>query len=163
MTIERCRQCDDDGWGLCRREGRCIIEDDFAGLVDKIARADAVVFSTPVYFSDLSESMKAFLDRLRRTCIQETGPRSREQETRRGSLRRWWRWRRRSIMLYYPRQNLGNLRLRVYRHDSRQASEPGGQAPKTPQRRRMAGFEITGTGYSCSILVPLQIRCSEVH
>jgi multimeric flavodoxin WrbA len=34
------------------------------------------VFATPVYFSDLSESLRAFLDRLRRTCIhQEAGRR----------------------------------------------------------------------------------------
>jgi NAD(P)H-dependent FMN reductase len=35
-------------------------------LVEKIDSADAVVFANPVYFGDLSESMKAFLDRLRR-------------------------------------------------------------------------------------------------
>ena len=65
-TIERCRQCDEQGWGLCRSEGRCVIEDDFADLVEKIKAADAVVFATPVYFGDLSESMRAFTDRLRR-------------------------------------------------------------------------------------------------
>jgi multimeric flavodoxin WrbA len=32
-----------------------------------------VVFATPVYFSDLSESMRAFLDRLRRTCRHAEG------------------------------------------------------------------------------------------
>ena len=31
------------------------------------------VFATPVYFGDLSESMRAFLDRLRRTCMHESG------------------------------------------------------------------------------------------
>ncbi len=65
--IERCRQCDDDGWGECR-EGRCIIDDDFASIVEEIRESDAVVFATPVYYSDLSESMRAFLDRLRRIC-----------------------------------------------------------------------------------------------
>ena len=64
--IERCRQCEMDGWGTCRTEGRCAIEDDFASLVDGIKSADAVVFATPVYFGDLSESMRAFLERLRR-------------------------------------------------------------------------------------------------
>ena len=73
LRIERCRQCNDDGWGICRSEGRCVIEDDFAGLVGKIAQADAVAFATPVYFSDLSESLRAFLDRLRRTCMHEAG------------------------------------------------------------------------------------------
>jgi len=73
MRIERCRQCEDDGWGICRSEGRCVIEDDFAGIIDKIKAADAVVFATPVYFSDLSESLRALLDRLRRTCVNEAG------------------------------------------------------------------------------------------
>ena len=60
MKIERCRQCENDGWGICRSEGRCIIKDDLAGLVAKIKAADAVVFATPVYWSDLSESLQAF-------------------------------------------------------------------------------------------------------
>ncbi len=66
LQIERCRQCDDNGWGLCRSEGRCVIEDDLAPLVERIKVADAVAFATPVYFGDLSESLRAFLDRMRR-------------------------------------------------------------------------------------------------
>ena len=73
MQIARCRQCEEDGWGICRAEGGCEIEDDFAPLVGKIKNADAVVFATPVYFGDLSESMHAFLNRLRRTCMHEAG------------------------------------------------------------------------------------------
>ena len=75
MAMERCRQCDDAGWGLCRQEGRCVIEDDFAGVVEKIRAADAIVFANPVYFSDLSESLRAFLDRLRRITRHEAGNR----------------------------------------------------------------------------------------
>jgi len=73
MAIERCRQCEDNGWGICRSEGRCTIEDDFAALVARIREADAVILATPVYFSDLSESLRAFTDRLRRTCMHPTG------------------------------------------------------------------------------------------
>ena len=36
LGLERCRQCDPDGWGLCRREGRCIIEDDFLLIVIRL-------------------------------------------------------------------------------------------------------------------------------
>ena len=72
LTIERCRQCEEDGWGLCRKEGRCIIEDDFSGLLEKLRAADAATFATPVYFADLSESLKAFLDRLRRVLRNDT-------------------------------------------------------------------------------------------
>lgn len=67
LQLERCRQCDNDGWGFCRSEGYCVIEDDFAKTVAKIEAADVIVFANPVYFGDLSESMKGFLDRLRRT------------------------------------------------------------------------------------------------
>lgn len=73
LKVERCRQCDDNGWGLCRKEGRCVIDDDLSGLVEKMRQADAVVFATPVYYSDLSESLRAFADRLRRICMHEAG------------------------------------------------------------------------------------------
>jgi len=66
MKIERCRQCEADGWGICRREGRCVINDDFAGLLEKMQAAEAVVFANPVYFRDLADSMRSFLDRVRR-------------------------------------------------------------------------------------------------
>jgi len=70
LNLERCRQCDPDGWGLCRKEGRCIIEDDLASIVDKVKAADVVVFANPVYFGDLSESMRTFTDRYRRTLFK---------------------------------------------------------------------------------------------
>jgi len=73
MTIERCRQCEANGWGECRSKGACVIEDDFALLAGKIRESDAVLFATPVYFHDLSESMRAFLDRLRRVCFNPEG------------------------------------------------------------------------------------------
>jgi multimeric flavodoxin WrbA len=65
MNIKPCISCD-RGWGDCRG-GDCILVDDFQGIRDKIGEADALVFVTPVYFGDLSESAKRFLDRLRRT------------------------------------------------------------------------------------------------
>ena len=74
LKLEKCRQCNADGWGICRTEHRCIIEDDFAGIVEKVKAADAVVFATPVYFMDLSESMRGFLDRLRRIRFAPGAP-----------------------------------------------------------------------------------------
>ena len=72
LAIERCRQCESNGWGICQREARCIIEDDFASVFDKLRAADVAVFATPVYFGDLSESTRGFLDRLRRICARNT-------------------------------------------------------------------------------------------
>jgi len=69
QNIERCRQCEDDGWGECRNGQKCVIEDDFPILLEKVRDADTVAFANPVYFGDLSESLRAFLDRLRRVSI----------------------------------------------------------------------------------------------
>jgi len=70
LNIERCRQCDANGWGLCRKsdEGKCVIEDDFASVFDKMKEADGILMSTPVYYGSLSESLRAFTDRLRRVA-----------------------------------------------------------------------------------------------
>ena len=71
LKLEPCIACD-KGWGKCRDEGVCILEDDFQNLTEKIVKSDALVFATPVYRHDLSESAKIFLDRLRR-CEVSTG------------------------------------------------------------------------------------------
>jgi multimeric flavodoxin WrbA len=70
LRIERCRMCNPDGWGDCRKKGTCVIEDDFAALAQQLREADRFILATPVYFGDLSESARAFTDRLRRigTC-----------------------------------------------------------------------------------------------
>jgi multimeric flavodoxin WrbA len=73
LRLERCRQCDLTGWGRCRQEGRCVIDDDFAAVVDRLRAATAVVLASPVYWGDLSESLRAFLDRLRRIARHEQG------------------------------------------------------------------------------------------
>ena len=69
MVIKPCTSCD-GGWGQCRREGTCVIDDEFQLLRDKIHASDAIVFATPVYWGDLSESAKLFLDRLRRCEVK---------------------------------------------------------------------------------------------
>jgi multimeric flavodoxin WrbA len=73
MEIERCRQCENTGWGLCKEKGRCVIDDDLPTILDKVQAADVVIFANPVYFGDLSESMHAFLARVRRTTRHEAG------------------------------------------------------------------------------------------
>ena len=69
LIIKPCIACE-GGWGECRREGKCIQDDEFQVLRDKIHAADATVFATPVYWGDLSESAKIFLDRLRRCEVK---------------------------------------------------------------------------------------------
>ena len=64
MDIKPCKACE-RGWGPCRG-GECIQEDDLESIREKIREANAFVFVTPVYWHDLSESAKRFLDRIRR-------------------------------------------------------------------------------------------------
>jgi len=63
--IQSCMACG-NGWGICRNTHTCCIEDDFVDIQKQIETADAVVIITPVYWWDVSESAKRFLDRLRR-------------------------------------------------------------------------------------------------
>ena len=64
-AMQRCLACG-DGWGLCRAEGRCVLKDDFAALYERLRAAQGLVLVTPVYWHDMAEGLKAFLDRLRR-------------------------------------------------------------------------------------------------
>ena len=50
-----------------------MIEDDFPVVIEKARNADVVVFAVPVYFSDLSESLRAYLGRLRRITRHDNG------------------------------------------------------------------------------------------
>jgi len=70
--IAHCRQCG-DGWFKCREEGWCVIEDDFAQVRAAVLGADAWVLVSPVYFGELSECVKAFVDRLRRCNVGAKG------------------------------------------------------------------------------------------
>lgn len=61
-----CRVCG-DGWGPCGSEGRCAFGDDgFAALTERLAAADAAAVVSPVYWGELSETLKGYFDRLRR-------------------------------------------------------------------------------------------------
>jgi multimeric flavodoxin WrbA len=65
LNIGNCQSCN-DGWGTCLHEHRCQVEDDFQEVHKRIAEADGLALVTPVYWGGLSESAKAFTDRLRR-------------------------------------------------------------------------------------------------
>jgi multimeric flavodoxin WrbA len=65
LEVGMCQACD-NGWGTCLAEHRCQVEDDFQALHARVLAADAYVLVTPVYWGEMSESAKAFADRLRR-------------------------------------------------------------------------------------------------
>jgi len=65
LDVGLCAACD-NGWGPCRREHRCQVEDDFQALHARVSAADALIIVTPVYYGQPSESVRAFMDRFRR-------------------------------------------------------------------------------------------------
>jgi len=60
MDISPCRACD-----KCRKEGRCVIKDDFHEVAVKIENSAGIIIGSPVYFGGVSAEMKAFMDRTR--------------------------------------------------------------------------------------------------
>ncbi|MCX7029322.1 MAG: NAD(P)H-dependent oxidoreductase [Spirochaetes bacterium] len=75
VGVGLCRACG-DGWGTCLTGHRCQVEDGFQEIHRQVVGADALVLVTPVYWGEMSESAKAFTDRLRR-CEASAGEASR--------------------------------------------------------------------------------------
>jgi len=64
--LSACRMCG-DGWGTCSGTHICEFGGDgFNEIHEKIRLADGFVLITPVYWGEVSDGMKAFLDKLRR-------------------------------------------------------------------------------------------------
>ena len=65
LDIGRCKACG-NGWGTCFNDHVCQVKDDFQDVHSMIKDSDAFVVVSPVYWGEMSESAKAFFDRLRR-------------------------------------------------------------------------------------------------
>ena len=58
LNIPSCHACG-NGWGTCRNEHTCQVQDDFQNLHASMAEADGYIIITPVYWHDMSESLKS--------------------------------------------------------------------------------------------------------
>ena len=66
LNLDVCHMCG-DGWGTCSKDFRCAFENDgFNTLHEKLAWTDSLLLITPVYWTECSEAMKEFMDRVRR-------------------------------------------------------------------------------------------------
>ena len=59
LRIEYCNAC-----GTCYKTERCIHEDDFQELYDKILVSGGLVLGSPVYFGSVTAQMKTLIDRM---------------------------------------------------------------------------------------------------
>ena len=47
----------------CKKDGRCVIEDDFHEVADKMVQADALILASPIFFYTVSAHTKMLMDR----------------------------------------------------------------------------------------------------
>jgi len=74
-----CRVCG-DGWGPCRERHECAFSSDgFGEIQAALKSADALCLITPVYWGEMAEGLKGFLDRLRRCAFGQSGALSGKQ------------------------------------------------------------------------------------
>jgi len=59
LDIRSCRAC-----YSCAATGRCVIEDDFPWLLEKVLGASGIVLGSPMYVGTVTAQMKAFIDRV---------------------------------------------------------------------------------------------------
>ncbi|MBN1882574.1 MAG: NAD(P)H-dependent oxidoreductase [Deltaproteobacteria bacterium] len=58
MDIHPCRECN-----ACRKDGRCVIDDDMQAVYPLLRRADLVAAASPMFFYGVTASLKALIDR----------------------------------------------------------------------------------------------------
>lgn len=51
------------GCGMCRTEGKCVMNDDFNDIVPYIRTCDLLVFASPLMYYNVSSRTKAFIER----------------------------------------------------------------------------------------------------
>ena len=51
------------GCGNCRTKGKCFIEDDVNGFVERCVHADGFIFGSPVHYAAATGSVTSFMDR----------------------------------------------------------------------------------------------------
>jgi Multimeric flavodoxin WrbA len=78
-ALERCHVCG-NGWGTCREKHHCAFGmDGFDAAQAAVKNADQICLITPVYWHEMAEGLKCFLDRLRRCEFGKTGALSGKQ------------------------------------------------------------------------------------
>ena len=71
--LGRCRCCG-EGWGVCRESRVCAFGGDgFTAAQALVRDADLLCLATPVYWGEMAEGLKSFLDRLRRCEFGQNG------------------------------------------------------------------------------------------
>ena len=57
--IQFCKGC-----LVCQKLGKCVIKDDVNNIMEKVLKSDVVVWTTPIYYYEMSGQMKTLIDRM---------------------------------------------------------------------------------------------------
>ena len=57
-NIKPCIECN-----LCYTTGKCVINDDYQKLLEKLQKTDRLIFSTPIFFMNVCAQAKILIDR----------------------------------------------------------------------------------------------------
>jgi multimeric flavodoxin WrbA len=86
LRIAPCIACDG-----CWTAGRCVVQDEFQVVYEKLIVAERIVLATPIYFMAISAQAKTLIDRCqclwaRKYVLQQALPPTSSGEPRRGAL-----------------------------------------------------------------------------
>jgi multimeric flavodoxin WrbA len=59
MNFKGCRAC-----LRCKTEGICAFEDDLQSLCKKVAKSDAIIFGSPIYYDDVNGAARCSMERI---------------------------------------------------------------------------------------------------
>ncbi len=65
LNFSGCIECNE-----CRKSGECALDDDLTPIYEKIAQADGIIISTPVYFYSLPGQIKLLIDRFQALWVR---------------------------------------------------------------------------------------------
>ncbi len=74
--------------GSCWQEGRCVAEDDYRQLCEKMIAADVIVVSAPLYFSNVPAQLKLIVDRSQCQWVRKVVDKAKLPPTEAGHKRR---------------------------------------------------------------------------
>jgi multimeric flavodoxin WrbA len=63
ILLSRAKVLPCDDCGTCRKEKTCPVDDDMAGICEKLEASDGIIVSSPVYFGNVTAQIKALFDR----------------------------------------------------------------------------------------------------
>jgi multimeric flavodoxin WrbA len=55
----------------CKKDGRCVIEDDFHHVAEKMIQADALILASPIFFYTVSAHTKMLMDRCQSFWVKQ--------------------------------------------------------------------------------------------